>query len=118
MKLTNTSKRERGIPLADRLEVVPPGGEIEITEQDLARINRFVTSKTWLERGLITVSGEKVKKKADERVAPELPEGVTGTGIEYEMRGSWCHLWVNGERCTDKLVRKAQAEEMAKDYGG
>ena len=124
MKLTNLSKRDRGIPCADATRVVAPGADTEISDDDLKHMMRFPMTQQWLDKGLIAIEGRAEAKsparpiQTAARKGPDLPDSITGVGIEYEQRGSWFHLWVNGLRATDKLVRKAQAEEMAKEYDG
>ena len=118
MKLTNESKRERGIPLAQELRVVKPGQSITITDEDRDHMLRFPMVNNWLDRGEISITGGKGKNDPKQRVS-ELPEDITGTGFEIaKFGGGWCMPYMNGEPVTDRRVRKAEAEAMAKDYGG
>lgn len=121
MKLTNNSKRERGLPLHDELRVVKPGEEITITAEDEANLRRFPMVNNWLDRGDISITGsaETAKAKAEAKPKAELPHGITGKGYEMpHVGGGWYLAYMNGEPVADRKLRKAEAEEMAKDYGG
>ena len=120
MKLINASRRPRGIPL-DEFVTLPAGGEVDINEYQLSQLQKRPMVRNWMQAGVLLVQqGDAAPEKGpvkEVRRGPDLPEGITGTGIEHEdLGGGWTHLWVNGFKCTDKAVRKKQAEKMALDY--
>lgn len=129
--VTNNGRRRIGVPVRQAF-VLAVGETREITDKELAELESNNTAVRWIASGILSVrKGKASAKKAVEPDAPtkeepeespsdnlqDLPEGLTGEGIEYEVfGGGWCHLWVNGFRVTDKKVRKSEAEEMAADY--
>lgn len=144
-KVTNNAGRRIGLPIRQAF-TLDPGETREVTDGQLSEMESNKTTSRWMDSGVLTVDSEqprppkkakaspgddpppealtkpekggKTQTKAEEEPAEELPEGITGEGIEYEQYpGGWYHLWVNGFRVTqDNKVRKAEAEHMAKEY--
>lgn len=140
--ITNSSKRRLG--LAGRPSIVlNPGESVEVSGQQYQTMLENKTLSRWMESGLLSVKGgagpvktevpevkkpevkqpeekapEKEKKaKKEEKVELDLPEGVTGEGVElHHLGGGWYEVYVNGFKVTDKKIRKAEAEELAEEY--
>jgi len=122
MKLINKSNRDRAIPHASGVEILPAGGEMDVSDIQLAELKRFPMVNQWIYQGLLKVEDgaavEAKKPQTETRSGPELPDGLTGEGTEiYHHGGGWYSVYHAGMACTDEKVRKARAEEIAADYG-
>jgi len=119
MKLVNASRRERGIPLSDFV-VLPPGGELNVTSDEVERLKKDGSTAVALHKGWLKVLDGNAKplpvNSTQTRDVPKLPEGLTGQGVEFHRTGSWFSVFVNGMAATDKPVRKTEAERIAADY--
>ena len=121
MKLINKSNRARAIPHASGVEILNAGGEMDVSDIQLAELNRFPMVKQWIYQGLLKVEKGKAaqdkKPTTETRSGPELPEGLTGIGTEiHHHGGGWYSVYHEGMPCSDEKVRKARAEEIAADY--
>lgn len=118
MKLRNNSKTARGIPFPDEFKVIQPGQELPVRPEDLKEMLLVGSFKVLVNVGTISVlDGEAPEPKDPEHRPEPKPAELTGEGVEFEaLGGGWVHVWVNGLKVTDKGVRQAQADEIAKDY--
>lgn len=140
-KVTNNAGRRIGVPIRQAF-ILNAGESRNVTDGELAQMENNRTISRWMETGILSIAsslgeapvdGREIKQPAPkperkpqrEKAAPppkeesreELPEGITGVGVEREVfGGGWQHLWVNGFRVTDKKVRTAEADAMAADY--
>jgi len=119
MKLKNNTGRERILHGPVEMYTLPARGEISITERELIDLKRHGNTKNWLHKGYITVEEGEPEPKPEPKPGggPDLPEGVTGEGTEVFHHGAgWYSVFVNGMPCTDKRLRKDDAEAIAADY--
>ena len=119
MKLVNTSRRERGIPLAE-FTILPIGGEIDVSSDEVERLKKDGSTSVALHKGWLKVLDGKAKllpiTNSETRDVPALPDGLTGRGTEYHRTGKGYFVYVNGMAANDQPVRKKEAERIAADY--
>lgn len=131
--LVNNGKRRLGVPGRPAI-ILDGGASVPITDAQVKDLKRNRTVSRWLNRGVLKIREDDGREiKPDSKPAPGphvrrpvdrgkrekqvLPEGVTGKGFEiHEKGGGWYDVYVNGFKVTDRSVRKAEAEGMAKDY--
>jgi hypothetical protein len=133
--LTNKGARRLGVPGRPAI-VLDPGQGVSITNEQLDEIRQNRTNARWLKSGVLEISDEparveidvkppaskkhpqKTKRpRPDKREAVELPDGVTGDGVEqYHAGGGWWEVYVNGFKVTDRKVRKDEAGSIAAEY--
>lgn len=120
MKLVNTSSRDMAIPTQIETTILKPNEFLVVSKTELEQLKRDSQIRNWLHRGMLsTQSGGNTEHAADKpkEEKSDLPEGVTGKGVEIvEHKGGWFSVHVDGMPCTDKKVRKDQADEIAADY--
>lgn len=125
--ITNGGKRRLG--LSGRPSIVLDAGETqEISATQFHSLRENKTTMRWMDSGLLTVQDppEKhddsklvLKKPAvkQEEYKDELPQGITGVGVELHKVGrGWYTVYVNGFAVTDGKVRKDEAESIALEY--
>jgi hypothetical protein len=134
--LKNNARRRLGIPGRPAIVLAPTEGR-RVTDEQLAEMRKNRTVARWLESGVLTIEADDgTSPQAPDQIAPrrnmaaikriqdrdnreevELPEGVTGEGVElFSPGGGWFEVWVNGFKATDKNVRKSEAEKIAAEY--
>ena len=136
--LTNTGRRRIGIPVRPAL-ILDGGQSVSVTDEEVNAIRKNRTVERWLESGVLTLSDGPVKvevdvethktfapqrkprvpkiAKPDTREVVNLPEGVTGEGVEcHHAGGGWWEVYVNGFKVTDRKVRKDESESIASEY--
>jgi len=137
-KLTNNGSRRLGVPGRPAL-ILSPSESALIDDDQLRIMQQNRTVSRWLESGVLSLTKPgaddkyieqparkpsrakrnpvKRHQRKDERKVQELPEGLTGDGIEYNhLGGGWWQVFVNGFKVTDRNVRKAEAETIATEY--
>lgn len=123
--ITNNSRRRIAVPCSPAIFLDAGASKDDVTEAQWAEIKRHRMNLQRLESGLLTVSGEsrsqvraKVRSRAveDPTFGLNLPEGITGKGVEFDQSGGWYDVYVNGMKATTSRVRKAEAEKIAAEY--
>jgi hypothetical protein len=133
--LTNKGRRRLGVPGRPAI-IIDANQGVPITEAQLEDIQKNRTVSRWLDAGVLVVSDGpldltpvsepaaapragrgRTARDRDKREEVELPEGVTGEGIEsHHIGGGWWEVYVNGFKVTDHNVRKDEAESIASEY--
>jgi hypothetical protein len=137
-RIINHGRRRLGISGRPAI-ILGPNESQEITEQQEQALRENRTNANWLQNGVIEIvdgdapiepkpmikpERQKVVSATtrpgtprDERQDEPLPEGLTGEDVEmHHLGGGWYQVYVNGFKATDRNVRKAEAEEITKDY--
>jgi hypothetical protein len=132
--IINNGRRRLGVPSRPAL-ILNPKESAPITDVQIEQLLAQRTASRWLESGVLEIKdsaeaeapamvkvAERPKvvrkyKDRDERKPEELPDGVTGEGVEtHHLGGGWYCVFVNGFRVTDSNVRKDAAETIASEY--
>ncbi len=138
-KLTNKGARRLGVPGRPAI-ILDPAQSVSITDAQLQDIRKNRTVARWLESGVLVLGDQPVKVEVDvkqlksaapkkrpvqqprpisqdKREVVDLPDGVTGDGVEkHHAGGGWWDVYVNGFKVTDRKVRKDEAGSIAAEY--